>query len=195
MHTIISCNFSRMAPGETKVNFYRLLRQLESSKDQWDFLRVHKLVPSTIDCEKCYKTLSKIYPLSNPDAPFKYFNCKCSKKLKVPITKNTLMFHSNISPRTFLILAYGFAYRWKYSDIRREADVEGLDNHWLNITIWPDDIYWYFGLALSLGIKSKSVMVEEKINFEHCPLLFRQKLNCSTKISLKQPKGAHFFTF
>ena len=117
-----------MAPREKKLNFYRLLRQLESSEEQWEFLRTHKLLPSSIECEKCFKTLTKVYPLSKPDAPFKYFNCKCSKKVKVPITKNTLMFHSNISPRMFLILAYGFAYRWKYSDIRREADVEGTDN-------------------------------------------------------------------
>jgi hypothetical protein len=43
----------------------------------------------------------------------------------------------------------------------------------------------HFGLALSLGIKSKALTVPEKIDFEHWPLLFKLKESCLTNNSLK----------
>ena len=94
-----------------KLNLYRLLRQIETSEDQMEFLRSQNLLPRSIDCENCYKTLSKLYPQNNPEAKFKYFRCKCSHSKKVPITRKTFFYHSNITPKVFLVLAYGFCYR------------------------------------------------------------------------------------
>ena len=103
-----------MNPGpETvrKLNLYRLLRQIETSTDQMEFLRELNLLPTTMDCEHCCKTLTKIYPLNNADAKFKYFRCKCSNSEKIPVTKETFFYNSNITPKVFLVLAYGFCYR------------------------------------------------------------------------------------
>ena len=94
-----------------KLNLYRLLRQIETSGDQMEFLREQNLLPRSIDCENCCKTLSKVYPQNNPEAKFKYFRCKCSNSKKVPITSNTFFYHSNITPKVFLVLAYRFCYR------------------------------------------------------------------------------------
>ena len=91
-----------------KLNLYRLLRQIETSEDEMEFLRSQNLLPRTIDCENCCKTLSKLYPKNNPEAKFRYFRCKCSHNKKVPITRNTFFYHSNITPKVFLVLAYGF---------------------------------------------------------------------------------------
>ena len=56
----------------------------------------------------------------------------------------------------------------------------------------------HFGLALSLGIKSKALTVPEKIDFEHWPLLFKLKESCLTNNSLKgkgSPKKRKIFLF
>ena len=39
----------------------------------------------------------------------------------------------------------------------------------------------HFGLALSLGFRSKALTVPEKIDFQHWPLLFKPKEPCPTK--------------
>ena len=41
------------------------------------------------------------------------------------MTKNTLLYKCKLSLPQFLVVLYGFCYRWKYSDVRREADLDG----------------------------------------------------------------------
>ena len=92
-------------PGP-KLNLYRLLRQIERSEDEMEFLRTQNLLPRTIDC--C-KTLGKVFPQNNPEANFKYFCCKCSQNKKVLLVKNTFFYHSNISPCCSIYAYMGFA--------------------------------------------------------------------------------------
>ena len=54
-----------------KLNPYRLLRHIETSSDQMEFLREQNLPLKTIDCGHCCKTLTKIYRVNNPDAKFR----------------------------------------------------------------------------------------------------------------------------
>ena len=99
-------------PGP-KLNLYRLLRQIERSEDEMEFLRTQNLLPRTIDC--C-KTLGKVFPQNNPEANFKYFCCKCSHNKKVLLVKNTFFYHSNISPCCSIYAYMGFAtgtYEWQ----------------------------------------------------------------------------------
>ena len=119
---------TKMPATGQKISLYRLLRQLETQENQWNFLREHKLIPDTLDCNKCFSTLEKVYPLSNPGAKFKYFRCPCSPNDKIPVTKETFLYDSHLTPRQYLVIMYGFCFRWKYSSIKREADVEGPDN-------------------------------------------------------------------
>ena len=84
-------------------------------------------MPESLPCKKCDTEMSKIYPLSKPSAKFKYYMCPCSPREKTPLTRDTLLYGASISTKTYIVLLYGFAYRFKYEDVRREADVEGPD--------------------------------------------------------------------
>ena len=116
------------APGkEPKVNLHRLLRQVNTQKEQEDFSIKHGLQPKNTECPNCKTNLTQVYPLNNPAAKFKYFKCSCSPRDKIPVTKDTMMYQSKLSLPVYLVLLYGFCYRWKYSDVKREADLEGPD--------------------------------------------------------------------
>ena len=65
-------------PGP-KLNLYRLLRQIERSEDEMEFLRTQNLLPRTIDC--C-KTLGKVFPQNNPEANFQVFLLQMQPKQK-----------------------------------------------------------------------------------------------------------------
>lgn len=110
-----------------KVNLYRLLRQLETEEEKINFLRKHKLIPETMTSIKCLDTLNLVYPLFSKASKFKYFKCPCNPSEKIAITKNTLLYGSNLPVRQFVVLMYGFCYRFKYADVKREADLEGAD--------------------------------------------------------------------
>ena len=115
------------AGQEPKVNLTRLLRQVQNQDDHEKFLHKHGLLPEHVECDKCKDKLDQVYPLNNPRAKFKYFKCACSPREKIPVTKNTLLYQSKLSLPQFLVVLYGFCYRWKYSDVRREADLDGPD--------------------------------------------------------------------
>ena len=111
-----------------KVNLFRLFRQLETPEDEFVFLREKKLIPESLPCKECNSEMSRIYPLSNPSAAkFKYYKCPCSPKEKTPVTRDTLLYGANVPIKVYIVLLYGFAYRYKYEDVRREADIEGPD--------------------------------------------------------------------
>ena len=116
-----------MPPGQ-KVNLHRLLRQLETPEQQYHFLTSNNLIPKTAICEHCNGLMDRIFPLNNPSAKFKFFRCPCSNSNKVPVNKDTFLFNANISTRQYIVLLYAFCYRWKYEDVKREADIEGPDN-------------------------------------------------------------------
>ena len=113
-----------MPPGE-KVSLYRLLKQLENPEDQHKFFIKNKLIPETAMCDNCGGLMDTIFPLNNPSAKFRFFRCQCSHGNKIPINKDTFLYNAHISPRQYIILLYGFCYRFKYEDIKREADIEG----------------------------------------------------------------------
>ena len=111
-------------PGR-KVNLYRLLHQLETEEEQITFLQKHKLIPENMTCLKCADTLNQVYPLFSKASKFKYYKCPCNPSEKIPFTKNTLLYGSNLPVRQYIVLIYGFCYRFKYPDVKREADLEG----------------------------------------------------------------------
>ena len=114
IQTLLVIGNVELNPGpemQPKLNLYRLVRQVENHGDAVEFLREKELLPRSIDCEHCFKTLTKIYPENNPVAKFKYFRCKCEKRKRIPVTKDTFFYQANISPKVFLVLAYGFCYR------------------------------------------------------------------------------------
>ena len=135
-----------MAPGqEPKVNLTRLLRQVQNQVDQEKFTHKHGLLPDHVECDKCKDKLDQVYPLNNPAAKFKYFKCACSPREKIPVTKNTLL--CKLSMPKFLVVLYDFCYRWKYSNVRREADLDGQVRsvgvpespvHWLQCLAYRD---------------------------------------------------------
>ena len=96
---------------QPKLNLYRLLRKVEKSGEPIEFLREHNLLPRSMDCEHCCRTMTKLYPASNAEARFKYFRCKCENRKRIPLTKDTFFYHANITPTVFLVLAYVFCYR------------------------------------------------------------------------------------
>ena len=96
-----------------KVNLYRFLRQLETEEEQINFLRKHKLIPETMTCIKCLDILNLVYPLFSKASKFQYFKCPCHPAEKIAITKNTLLYGSNLPVRQFVVLMYGFCYRFK----------------------------------------------------------------------------------
>ena len=110
-----------------KVNLYRLFRQVESPEDEFAFLREKNLIPKSLPCNKCNTEMTKIYPLSRPSAKFKYYVCPCSPREKTPLTRDTLLYGASIPMKVYIVLLYGFAFRYKYDDVRREADIEGAD--------------------------------------------------------------------
>ena len=112
---------------KTKVNLHRLLRQVQTQKEQEDFFIKNGLLSKNIDCPKFKDNLTQVYPLTNPAAKFKYFKCSCSPREKIPETKDTIMYQFKLSLPVYLVLLYGFCYRWKYSDVKREVDLEGPD--------------------------------------------------------------------
>ena len=112
---------------QPKVNLHRLLRQVQTQKEQEDFFIKNGLLPKNIECPKCKDNLTQVYPLSNPAEKFKYFKCSCSPREKIPVTKDTMMYQSKLYLPVYLVLLYSFCYRWKYSDIKREADLKGPD--------------------------------------------------------------------
>ena len=112
---------------QPKVNIHRLLRQVQTQKEQEDFFIKNSLLPKNIECPKCKDNLTQVYPLSNPAEKFKYFKCSCSPREKIPATKDTMMYQSKLSLPMHLVLLCGFCYRWKYSDVKRVADLEGPD--------------------------------------------------------------------
>ena len=114
-------------PSGQKVSLHRLLRQLETPEQQHNFLITNHLIPETAICENCNGLLDKIFPLNNPSAKFKFFRCPCSHDKKLPINKESFMYNANITPRQYIVLLYAFCYRWKYEDVKREADIEGPD--------------------------------------------------------------------
>ena len=90
-----------MPPGQ-KVTLYRLLRQLETPKDQYEFLTQNKLIPQSAICDQCDGLMDRIFPLNNPSAKFKFFRCPCSHDKKVPINMETFLYNANISPRQYI---------------------------------------------------------------------------------------------
>ena len=96
---------------QPKLNLYRLLRKVEKSGEPIEFLREHNLLPRSMDCEHCCRTMTKLYPASNAAARFKYFRCTCENRKRIPLTKDTFFYNANITPKVFLVLAYGFCYR------------------------------------------------------------------------------------
>ena len=112
---------------QPKVNLHYLLRQVQTQKEQEDFFIKNDLLPKNIECPKCKDNLTQVYPLSNPAEKFKYFKCSCSPREKIPATKDTMMYQSKLSLPMHLVLLCGFCYRWKYSDVKRVADLEGPD--------------------------------------------------------------------
>ena len=108
------------APGPgAKVNIYNLLRQVLNQEEQEKFFHQHGFLPKIVECGKCKDNLSQVYPLNNPAAKFKYFNCFCTPREKIPATKDTLLYQFKLSLPQFLVVLYSFCFRRKYSDVRR----------------------------------------------------------------------------
>ena len=84
---------------QPKVNLHRLLRQVQTQKEQEDFFIKNGLPPKSIECS-------------------------CSPREKIPVTKDTMMYQSKLYLPVYLVLLYSFCYRWKYSDVKRETDLE-----------------------------------------------------------------------
>ena len=53
---------------QPKVNFHRLLRQVQTQKEQEDFFIKNGLLPKNIECPKFKDNLTQVYPLTNPAA-------------------------------------------------------------------------------------------------------------------------------
>ena len=114
------------APGlGAKVNLFRLLQLVQNQEEQEKFFHQHGFLPKIVECGKCKDNLSQVHPFNNPAAKFQYFNCFCSPREKISVTKDTLLYQSKLSLPQFLVVLYGFCYRWKYSDVRREANLDG----------------------------------------------------------------------
>ena len=94
-----------------KYNFNRLLKETNSPEKEISFLQNFGIIPKSVDCAKCGKTLSKCYKVND----YVYFRCSCQGRPKVSIMKNTLLYYSNLSIPVFLIVVYGFIEGWKYT--------------------------------------------------------------------------------
>ena len=126
----VSCHISWLVcimAAAGKVNLYRLFCQVQTSDDEFIFLMEKRLIPKSLPCKKCQTEMSKIYPLSKPSAKLRYYMCPCSPREKTPLTRDTLLYGAITSTKIYIVLLYGFAYRFKYEDVRWEADVEGPD--------------------------------------------------------------------
>ena len=65
IQTLLVIGNVELNPGpemQPKLNLYRLLRQVENHGDAVEFLREKKLLPRSIDCEHCFKTLPRKQP-------------------------------------------------------------------------------------------------------------------------------------
>ena len=109
-----------------KVNLYWLLHQRKTEEEQITFLQKHKLIPEKMTCLKCSDTLKQVYPLFSKASKFKYYTCPCNPSEKISLTKNTLLYGSDMHFRHYIVLIFGFCYRFKYADMKCEADLEVL---------------------------------------------------------------------
>ena len=91
-----------------KVNLYWLLHQRKTEEEQITFLQKHKLIPEKMTCLKCSDTLKQVYPLFSKASKFKYYKCPCNPSEKIPLTKNTLLYGSNLPVCRYIVLIYGF---------------------------------------------------------------------------------------
>ena len=88
-----------------------------------------KLNPESLPCKKCNTEMTKVYPLSRPSAKFQYYMCPCSPKEKTPLTRDTLLYCASIPMKVYIVLLCGFAFRYKYNDVRRAVDIEGQETY------------------------------------------------------------------
>ena len=59
---------------------------------------------------------------------FKYYKGPCNRSEKIPLTKNTLLYGSNVPVRQYILLIYGLCYRFKYADVKLEAELEWAED-------------------------------------------------------------------
>ena len=97
-----------------KFNYGKLLKRLQTRKDQIAFLHELGLIPKSRKCENCEKVLDVIY--SQKD--YNFFRCfACDKKFSV--RADTILSNSKISLRKFVLLIYLFiANYWTYKQIQ-----------------------------------------------------------------------------
>ena len=135
---------------------------------QFKFLLKNNLVPETAKCEDCDGLLDKVYPINDPGAKFKYYRCPCNNKQKIPVFKETFLHKANISVRQYVALLYGFTYRLKYDDVKREADIEGPDTkdeegyHEKKLSDATIS-YWYEVFRLAIGQEMVERETDKKI--------------------------------
>ena len=94
-----------MPPCKSSYSLVTLCSEVKRALDAVNFLIFHKILNKTAECKKCGTELSE--QCHKPGTAYYYFPChKC--KTMVSIRDGTILSHSNIGIRTFIMLTYTF---------------------------------------------------------------------------------------
>ena len=89
----------------SSFNLIPLHDKVRTADGALKFLQSVDILPTTSVCDKC-DTVCPAYSY-RADTDYHYFACvKCKKQ--EAITKNTLLYHKNLTMKTFCLLAYRF---------------------------------------------------------------------------------------
>ena len=107
-----------------KINYAKLVKQVNSMQKQISFLQENKILPKSVVCDSCTNTLTTVYSIRR----YNYFYCKkCNKKYS--IRKSTFLYNANVSLRKFILLIYIFvANYWTWKQIQVETDLSSSDS-------------------------------------------------------------------
>ena len=96
------------------INFGKLVKMLNTEKEQINFLQDAGIFKKSRNCSSCDENLNVIHQEK------KYFYFFCNKcKIKISIRKDTILSNVNVSMRKFILLVYVFVSNfWTYQQIK-----------------------------------------------------------------------------
>ena len=100
-----------------RINMGKLIVKIPDLKSQVKFLQNTDILPETMTCDPCNRTLTKISFEGN----FVFFRCGNCKK-RISIRKGTVLYNSKLSLRRFILIVYAFTQaNWTYKQVDNEA--------------------------------------------------------------------------